>query len=111
MSISEKIKAINHKTEESKAEYNLDGQTAKVSASSSVNVSNCEILTGKDVLFENDFLKKNSSNQKIWIFSVSQGLEKKNEENKTKNKKRCTSWNLVYNKHKVTKLMSLLNVL
>ena len=58
MSISEKIKAINSKIEKSKAQYELDRQTAKVSALSSGNVSKSEFLTGKDVLPEKDLLEK-----------------------------------------------------
>ena len=50
MSISEKIKAINNKIEQNKAEYNLDRQTAKISALSSWSASKYECLTGKDVL-------------------------------------------------------------
>ena len=39
MGISEKIKAINNKIEENEAQYDLDRQTVKISALSSVNVS------------------------------------------------------------------------
>ena len=49
MSISGKIKAINIKIEQNKAQYDLDRQTAKISALSSGNVSKYEFLTGKDV--------------------------------------------------------------
>ena len=42
MSISEKIKTIENKIEQNKAQYNLDRQTAKVSALSSGNVSKYE---------------------------------------------------------------------
>ena len=42
MSISEKIKTIENKIEHNKAHYNLDRQTAKVSALSSGNVSKYE---------------------------------------------------------------------
>ena len=38
MSITEKIKAINNKTKQNKAQYNLDIQAAKISALSSVNM-------------------------------------------------------------------------
>ena len=57
MSISEKIKAIDNKIEQNKAQYNLDRQTAKVSALSSGNVSKYEFLTGKDVLPEKYWLE------------------------------------------------------
>ena len=58
MSISEKIKAINNKIRKKKAQYNLQRQTATISALSSANVSKHEILTGKDVLSEKDLLEK-----------------------------------------------------
>ena len=50
MSISEKIQEINHKIEQNTAQYNLDRQTAKISASSLGSFSKLEFLTGKDVL-------------------------------------------------------------
>ena len=54
MSISEKIKAINNKKEQNETQYNLDKQTAKISALSSGNVTKYEFLTGKDILLEKD---------------------------------------------------------
>ena len=38
MSVNEKIKAINNKIEQNKAEYDLERQTARVSTSTSGNV-------------------------------------------------------------------------
>ena len=38
MSISDKIKTINKKIEQNKAQYNLDRQTAKISALTSGNL-------------------------------------------------------------------------
>ena len=58
MSINGKIKTIDNKVEQNKAQYNLDRQTAKISALSSGNVSKYEFLTGKDVLPEKDLLEK-----------------------------------------------------
>ena len=58
MSISEKIKAINNKIEQNKAQYNLDRQTAKISGLLSGSVSKQEFLTGRDVLPEKDLLGK-----------------------------------------------------
>ena len=49
MTVNEKIKAIHNKIEQNKAQYDLDRQTAEISASSSGNVSKYEFLTGKDV--------------------------------------------------------------
>ena len=52
MSIGEKIKTIDNKIEQNKAQYNLDRQAAKISALSSGKVYKYEFLTGKDVLPE-----------------------------------------------------------
>ena len=52
MTVSEKIKVINNKIEQNKAQYDLDRQTAAISALSPGNVSKYEFLTGKDVLPE-----------------------------------------------------------
>ena len=59
-----KIKTINDKIEQNKAQYNLDRQTAKISALSSGDVSKYEFLTGKDVLSEKDLLEK-AANEKV----------------------------------------------
>ena len=56
--MSGKIKTINNKIKQNKAHYNLDRQTANISALSSRNVSKYEFLTGKDVLPEKDLLEK-----------------------------------------------------
>ena len=61
MNIGEKIKAINYKTKQNKAQFNLDRQTAKISTLSSGNVCKCEFLTGKDVIPEIDLLEKPST--------------------------------------------------
>ena len=58
MSISEKIKEINNKIEQNKAQYDLDRQITRISALSSWNVSKYEFLTVKEVLPEKDLLEK-----------------------------------------------------
>ena len=58
MGISEKIRAINNKSEKNKAQYNLDRQAANTSASLSGNVAKYEFLTGKDTLLEKGLLQK-----------------------------------------------------
>ena len=52
MSISKKIKTIDNKINQNKAQYNLDRETAKIYSLSSGNVSKYEFLTGEDVLPE-----------------------------------------------------------
>ena len=58
MTDSEKIKTINKKIEQNKAQYDSDRQTAKISALSSGNVSKYEFLIGEDVLSEKKLLEK-----------------------------------------------------
>ena len=53
-----KNKTINNKIRKNKAQYDLDIQTATISALSSGNVSKNEFLSGKDVLQERDLLEK-----------------------------------------------------
>ena len=57
MSISGKIKAVNNKINQNKAQYNLDRQFAKISTLSSWSVSKYEFLTSKDVLPEKNLLE------------------------------------------------------
>ena len=53
------MKAINNKIEQNKPQYDLDRQTAKISALLSVNVSKYEFLTGKNILpTKKDLLEK-----------------------------------------------------
>ena len=65
MSIREKIKAVDDKTEQKKAQYDLDRQTTKNSALSSGNFSKYEFLSGKDVLTKKDLLKEASALKKL----------------------------------------------
>ena len=58
MSIKGKIKTINNKIKQNKAQYNLDRKAAMISALLSGNVSKYEFLTGKDVLPTKDLLEK-----------------------------------------------------
>ena len=58
MNISQKFKDINNKVKQNTAQYNLDRQTARISALSSGNVNKYEFLTGKDVLSGKVLLEK-----------------------------------------------------
>ena len=77
MSISEKIKVINNKIEQNKAQYNLDRQTTKISALSSENVSKYEFLTGKDGLAEKDMLEKAATMKRYEYSPLHKGLKAK----------------------------------
>ena len=58
MTVSEKIKRIDNKIEQNKAQYNLDRETAEILALSPGNVGIYEFLTSKDVLPEKELLEK-----------------------------------------------------
>ena len=58
MSISDKSKAIKNKIKQNKPHYNLDRQTAKISALFSGNVNKYNFLTDKDVLLKKELLEK-----------------------------------------------------
>ena len=77
MSITTKIKTIDNKIEQNKDQYNLDRQTATISALSSGNVSKHEFLTGKDVLTEKSFGRKSCCKEEIWIYSIRQRIKHK----------------------------------
>ena len=75
--MSNSEKAINNKIKQNKAQYNLDGQTVKIAASSSGNVSKYEFLTGKDVLQEKDLLEKVTALKRFEYLPLGKGLKKK----------------------------------
>ena len=56
MTVSEKIKTIDNKVEQKKAQYDLDRETAKTSALSSGNVNKYKFLTDEDVLLRKGLL-------------------------------------------------------
>ena len=76
MSISEKIKEINNRIKQNKAQYDLDWQTAKISALSSGNVSKYEFLTDKDVLAEKDLLEKAAALKRFEYSPLAKELKK-----------------------------------
>ena len=74
--ISDKIKTIDNKIEQNKAQYNLDRETARISALSSGNVSKYEFLTGKDVFPENDLLERATALKRFVYSSLGKELKK-----------------------------------
>ena len=91
MTVSEKIKnKIDAKIKQNKAQYDLDRQTAKISASSSGNVGKYEFLTGEDVLLEKDLLEKAAT---IKIFE----LKKEDEVKRKLTSEKYKKWDIVYN--------------
>ena len=76
MDISEKIKTIDNKTEQNKAQYNLDRQTAKLFALSLGIVSKYEFFTGKDVLSEKDLVEKAAALKRFEYSPLGKELKK-----------------------------------
>ena len=58
MSLSEKVRTIGNKIEQSKTQYNLDRQTAKILALSLENIGKYEFLTCENVLPKKELLEK-----------------------------------------------------
>ena len=75
MSISEKIKAINNKINQEKAQYDLDRQTAKISVLSSGSVHKYEFLTSKDDLPEKYLLEKAAAMKRFKYLPLSKDLK------------------------------------
>ena len=63
MTVNEKIKTNDSKIKQNKAQFNLDKQTAKISALLSGNVGIYEFLTGTNFLSEKK-LPRSCDNQK-----------------------------------------------
>ena len=76
MSTREKIKAINNKIKQNKAQYNLDRQTAKSSALLSGNVSINKFSTRKDVLPEEKLLEKAAAIKRFEYSPLGKELKK-----------------------------------
>ena len=86
MTVRKKIKGINNEIEQNKAHYNLDRQTAKISALSSRNIIKHEFLTGEDILPEKELLElaPTIKNVNIHQYIVSWKSKLKLQENNTK---------------------------
>ena len=70
MTVSNKIKRIDNKIEQNKAQHDLDRETAKISALSSGNIGKYKFLTGKDVLPEIGLLQKAATFKKSFFFFI-----------------------------------------
>ena len=79
MSITEKIKAINNKINQNKAQYDLESQTANILALSSGNACKYEFLTGKDVLPEKELLEKAAIMKRLEYLLLGKELKSTNQ--------------------------------
>ena len=69
-------KTIINKIEQNKSQYNLDRETAKISALSLGNVNRYGFLTGKDVFPEKDMLEKAVTIKRLENSPLGKELEK-----------------------------------
>ena len=76
MTVSEKVKTINSKIEENKAQFTLARQTAKISALSSENVGKYEFSTNEDVLPEKDLFQKPATIKRYEYIPLDSQLKK-----------------------------------
>ena len=74
--MNQKIKTIDNKIKQNKAQYNLNRQTTKISALSSGNVSKYEFLTDKDILPGKDLLEKAATIKKFEYSLLDKELKK-----------------------------------
>ena len=70
MTVTEKIKAINNKIKQTKAQYNLDRQTTKILVLLAGNVSKYEFLTGEDIYEYNSAFFNTKYDCLIWFYCV-----------------------------------------
>ena len=77
MTVTKKIKTINNKIEQNKAQYDLDRQAAKISVLSSGNVGKYEFLISKNVLLEKVLLEKATAIKKFEYSPLGSELKKR----------------------------------
>ena len=70
MTVSEKIKIIDDKIEQNKAQYSLDKQTAKILAFSSGNIGKFCIFNRWRYFTRKELIEKSCCNQKIRILTI-----------------------------------------
>ena len=76
MSVGAKIKRVDNKMEQNKAQNYLDRQTAKTFALSSENVSKYDFLTSKGVFPEKDLLEKAAALKRFEYSPLDKELKK-----------------------------------
>ena len=75
MTFSKKLKTINNKIKQNKAQYDSDKETAKMLALSSQNVGKYEFSTSKYILPEKDLLQKAARIKRLDYELLGSGLK------------------------------------
>ena len=76
MTINEQIKILDNKIRSNQAQYDLDRQNAKISALSSGELDKYEYLTGEDLGYKPDVVKKVKFEYSPLSQVYNEGLEK-----------------------------------
>ena len=79
MTVSEKNKTNDNKIEQNKAQYNLDRQTANISALSPSYVGKYEFLTGEEILPEKELLEETDTVKKFVYYSLDKEVKAQND--------------------------------
>ena len=72
MALTEQVKILDEKIRGNKAQYDLDKETAKISALSSRNLEKYEYLTGEDLGYKPDIIQR----VKLEYFPLGEGFNK-----------------------------------
>ena len=67
MTVTEQIKILNRKIKQNESQYDLDRETAKISALSSNYLGKYELLTGKDLGLKPSTIEQANLNIHHWV--------------------------------------------
>ena len=98
MSVNEKIRTIDNKIQQNKAQYVLDRQIVRIPTLSE-NVTKYKSLTDKDVLLEKDLLDKAATMKRFEYLLLGKELRSKTDIAKKRYQKLEDSYGLI-NNHK-----------
>ena len=104
MSISEKIKTIDNKIKQNKAQYYLGKQTAKISALLSGNVSKLHFLTNEVFLPEKHLLENTATMKRFEYSPLEKELKKQTSVAEKSSKKLTMLLNLIRRKNSKQKV-------
>ena len=75
MTLTEQVKILDDKIKANKAQYDLDRVAAKISALSSGELEKCEYLTGEDLGYKPDVVKKAKFEYSTLVKVINKGID------------------------------------
>ena len=103
ITVSEKIKTINNRIKQNKAQYNSDRQTANNSDLSSGIAGKYQFLSGKDVLTEKYLLEKAATTKRFECLPLESELKKQTSNAGIQYKRLEKTYKLDKNEYKTSK--------